>query len=215
MKECQIKPYIESSTSDKMEQQRLNSIHNTVFKRLVGSKLFHSNDGKLWEFTNKGVGAINKARQFVGQINRDYGKVVVRSGHPVKVDVRPLLQSTPSINIQEGNQYNFEGEVYPTYEDASMDTDLIKEIYSEIGLPKNSLIPSAYQQEVQTKIDEYNLLDTGKELYLHEVVGKYLIKERYKVSYLVKNDHSVFDFTENSPTLTDSNSNFNLPCITK
>ncbi len=88
-----------------------------------------------------------------------------------------------------------------------------KQIYDSINQRANSFIPEQKKNTVQEQIDRFNELKTGKVLSLRLISSdQYLIHTEYQSNYLNKNI-SVEDVIEEDVVETDSNNNFDLPCI--
>lgn len=91
-----------------------------------------------------------------------------------------------------------------------------QQVYDKLGKKEGSFIEESEKESVQPLIDRYNSLNTGKTLSLDLIpaLGKYLISEEYKAFYLYNAPQTSMSITDSETfTPTDSNNNFNLPCV--
>lgn len=86
-----------------------------------------------------------------------------------------------------------------------------KRIYSELGIKNGSVISNEKKDAVQQKIDAFNELNTNKKLSLQPVGNGFLINTEFSSTYLYTPTEQIEEFEED--VRTDSNNNFNLPCI--
>src|SRR6478609_11500840 len=98
---CTI-PYIQEQSLSETEKSRLESIHTDIFKQAKDSKAFREVDNRLQ--TVKSL--YNKATEFVGKINSEYGPVSrlnsIGNGNSVlSVDVLPLANEGQEVLFQE------------------------------------------------------------------------------------------------------------------
>lgn len=69
--------YISKLTDDKKAQEKLEALHNQVFKQLHDSKLFRQYQGYTFLPNADASGRYNKAKAFIDQVNKEHGFPVV------------------------------------------------------------------------------------------------------------------------------------------
>lgn len=92
--------------------------------------------------------------------------------------------------------------------------NVYQRIYGAINQRVDSVIDQSQVSKVESIIENYNELNTGKVLSLRQITeGKYLINTEYKGNYLYQPLSEPLENLEEPLVVTDSNNNFNLPCI--
>src|SRR6478736_6605483 len=130
---CTI-PYIQEQSLSETEKSRLESIHVDIFKQAKDSKAFREVDNRLQ--TVKSL--YNKATEFVGKINSEYGPVSrlnsIGNGNSVlSVDVLPLTNEK-----QEEIAFQLEE---PIQSVASEDTiKKVKEVAKKMGVVLQDIV---------------------------------------------------------------------------
>lgn len=100
-----------------------------------------------------------------------------------------------------------------SYEPTRTQENIYAEIASTVGVKEGDIIPADKAQMAQTQIDAFNNLNTSKVLSLAPALGGFLIKTEYKGNYLYEVAPTEMIIEEESLPQSDSNNNFNLPCI--
>lgn len=200
-----------ASTKNKLISQgfldKYSNVKDVAKFRLANSELSAIASAKLRRevrlFTEKkllnGIRAIPDMKLFgmIDQINKTPAPIYVE---PVVVD----------------NTINEEGDSDTNQLSPLNSQSINQQIYLKLGKKENSFIEEDEKNLVQPLIDRYNSLNTGKILSLDLIptLGKYLISETYKPLYLYDVTQVSMSISENEIfTPTDSNNNFNLPCI--
>lgn len=200
-----------ASTKNKLISQgfldKYSNVKDVAKFRMANSELSAIASAKLRRevrlFTEKkllnGIRAVPDMKLFgmIDQINK--------TPSPIYTEEIPV---DPSINAEGDSDTN---ELLPL-----TTKSIQQQVYDRLGKKQNSFIEEGERELVQPLIDRYNSLNTGKTLSLDLIptLGKYLISEQYKAFYLYSASPSETDIGgDQTFTPTDSNNNFNLPCV--
>lgn len=124
---CKIS-YIQNTTLDNLEKERLENIHVQLFAKAKDSKAFRNFDGKLYTLKND----YNKATEFIAQINNEVKAPVAKIirgnvGQPfLSVNVLPLAQKQGELFLQTPN--------IPSVETSPAVVKLSKDLLTKIGV---------------------------------------------------------------------------------
>jgi hypothetical protein len=127
------------------------------------------------------------------------------------------LNKTPSrLEIPAEQGLNDEGDSDTNQLAPLSSKSVMQQIYEKLGKREGDFIEDFEIERITPLIERYNSLNTGKVLSLKAIpaLGKNLISVKYKANYLYNAPIQQLNISEDETfTPTDSNNNFNLPCI--
>lgn len=148
-----------------------------------------------------GIRVVPDMRIF-GMIDSYNRQASINTQNRLNTDAQERLINEQRNNLLEEIDYN-----------TSSRNNIISDIYSSINQKEGSVINSNNINTAQTQIDNYNKLNTGKTLSLQPALGGYLIYTKYENNYLYNSQDVEMNIPEEKFPETDSNNNFNSPCL--
>lgn len=179
-------PYIESKfrQSNPEVADKLNNQHIKIVQDAVDSNLFRFKDRKLL-FSQEGTKKLDRQRDYVNNINQQYGVNVLKNVDGVlSVNVLGLAPSTDVPQVKEGVEFIFEQnpelasigtqEQYSQYLDTILPDSKVEEI-------DNSLYISVLNQLEQENIIEKDCTGGGKLKAKDGISGKFTKGSQWEI----------------------------------
>ena len=118
-----VVPYLNNLDISPKEKTRLTKLHNEIYDEVKKSMYFRERKGSL--VLHKHGFTYASAAKVLKNINNRLGSSVLSILYDSKdgyfkamIDTSKLKKQEDDIIMQPGNQYFFQGEIYPTYDDA-------------------------------------------------------------------------------------------------
>ena len=170
----------------------------STYNKLLSQKIINNNlmvmDIQKWKLANNELNSQASAKLKTDVIL--FGEKKLLSGVKLVAN-KSVFETIDSINRN-----------IPEVEEVEITTP---SIYNILNISAGETISNDKVDGVQKALDDFNESSTDKFLSLQRVVNGYLIKQEFNYSYMFKQDAPVEDEYTEQPT--DSNNNFNLPCI--